>query len=62
VTFGSSASVRGISCRCGATLIAGDDDLLIGLARRHLQQAHPPLDLTEGQLRLLVVAGARDGA
>jgi predicted small metal-binding protein len=46
--------VRVIDCDCGHTLQAANDDDLVRVARQHVDQDHPDMDLSDDDLRALV--------
>lgn len=51
---------RALDCDCGKHLEASDDDALAREARRHIDDAHPEMDLSDEQVRGLVADKARD--
>jgi hypothetical protein len=46
--------MRVIDCDCGATLQAADDDDLIRVVRRHMDEVHPDMRLDDEQLTAFV--------
>jgi hypothetical protein len=46
--------MRMIDCDCGATLQAANDDDLFRVARQHVDEVHPDMDLSDEQVRALV--------
>jgi predicted small metal-binding protein len=43
-----------IDCDCGATLQAANDDDLFKAARRHVDEEHPDMKMSDDQVRRLV--------
>jgi hypothetical protein len=54
--------MRVIDCDCGETLQAANDDDLFGAARRHVDEAHSDLDMSDDQIRELVATKAYDAS
>ncbi len=52
--------MRVIDCDCGETVQAANDDDLFKAARRHVDEAHPDMDLSDDQVRELVGSKAYD--
>ena len=50
--------MRLIDCDCGATLQAANDDDLLRVAREHVEQEHPDMQLSDDQLSELVTSRA----
>jgi hypothetical protein len=46
--------MRVIDCDCGATLQAANDDDLFGVARAHVDEEHPDMQLSDDQVRQLI--------
>ena len=46
--------MRVIDCDCGHTLQAANDDDLLEVARRHIEEEHSDRELSDEQLRALV--------
>ena len=46
--------MRVIDCECGHTLQAANDDDLFGVARQHVDQDHPDMELSDDQVRELI--------
>jgi hypothetical protein len=54
--------MRVMDCDCGQTLQAGNDDDLVKEARAHVDQEHPDMQLTDEQVRELVVSKAYEAS
>jgi predicted small metal-binding protein len=54
--------MRIIDCECGHTLQAANDDDLFKEARRHIEEAHPDMDLSDDQVRGLISSQAYDAS
>jgi hypothetical protein len=54
--------MRAIDCPCGHRLEGADDDELLTLARRHVEEHHPEMERSDDQLRARIAAGAYDVA
>lgn len=52
--------MRAADCHCGQHLEGTDDEELLRLARAHVDTDHPEADLTDEQIRELVLPGAYD--
>ena len=52
--------MRVLDCDCGQTLQAANDDELVGAARRHVDEAHPDMEMSDDQLREMVSQQAYD--
>jgi hypothetical protein len=50
--------MRMIDCDCGATLQAANDDDLVRVAREHVDDKHPDMNLSDDQVRELVAEKA----
>jgi hypothetical protein len=46
--------MRVIDCECGHTLQAANDDDLVGVARDHMSEVHPDMQLDDEGLRAFV--------
>ena len=46
--------MRILDCDCGQTLQAANDDELAHAARKHVEEAHPDMDLSDDQIRGLI--------
>ena len=46
--------MRVIDCDCGDTLQAANDDDLFQVARQHVDQQHPDMEMSDEQVRGLV--------
>jgi predicted small metal-binding protein len=46
--------MRVIDCDCGATLQAANDDDLFRVARRHVDEQHPDMQLSDDDIRGLI--------
>ena len=53
---------REMTCDCGRTLTGQDDDELVREVKEHVHYEHPDMVVTDGQVRDMVAAKARDGA
>jgi len=53
---------REMTCDCGRTLRGQDDEELFRGAKEHIHHEHPDMVVTDGQVRDMVAARARDGA
>jgi predicted small metal-binding protein len=51
-----------IDCDCGATLQAANDDDLVRVAREHVNEVHPDMDIDDDGLRALVADKAYDAS
>jgi predicted small metal-binding protein len=54
--------MRAIDCPCGHRLEGKDDEELLSLARRHVEEHHPEMERSDEQLRARVAADAYDAA
>jgi predicted small metal-binding protein len=54
--------MRELHCACGHRLVAGDDEGLVQQVLDHAHEAHPEMNLTEGQAREMVAAEAFDAS
>jgi len=52
--------MRVIDCECGHTLQAANDDDLVNVAREHVNEVHPDMEMDDEQLRALVADKAYD--
>lgn len=52
--------MRAADCHCGQHLEGTDDEELLRLARAHVDTDHPEAELTDEQIRELVLPGAYD--
>ena len=52
--------MRVLDCDCGATLQAANDDDLFGQARKHVDEQHSDMDLSDDQVRGLISEKAYD--
>ena len=52
--------MRTMTCECGHTLTADNDEELLVQARRHVESDHPEMGISDDQLRELVAANAHD--
>jgi predicted small metal-binding protein len=50
--------MRAIECPCGHRLEGEDDEELVRLARRHVEEHHPEMERSDEQLRARVAADA----
>ena len=53
---------REMTCDCGRTITGQDDDELFREAKEHIHYEHPDMIVTDGQIRDLVAAKAKDAA
>ena len=53
---------REMTCDCGRMLTGQDDDELFREAKEHIHYEHPDMVVTDGQVRDMVAAKARDRA
>ena len=51
---------RIVQCPCGHTLTGEDDEDLFVLAKQHVKEHHPDSSRSEGDIRELVMAMAKD--
>lgn len=51
---------RTLRCDCGEVLTGQDDDELFRQAKMHVNEDHPDLAMTDGQIRDLIAAKATD--
>lgn len=51
---------RTLTCECGEKLVGQDDEALFRLARQHLKEDHEDRVMSDGQVRDLIAARARD--
>jgi predicted small metal-binding protein len=54
--------MRVIDCDCGATVQAANDNDLQGEVRRHVEEAHPDMQMSDDQVRELVSSKAYDAS
>jgi hypothetical protein len=54
--------MRVIDCDCGETLSAANDDDLFQATRRHVDEAHPDMDMSDEQVRELVASKAYEAS
>jgi predicted small metal-binding protein len=52
--------MRVIDCECGHTLQAANDDDLVKVAREHVNEVHPDMELDDEGVRKLVADQAYD--
>ena len=52
--------MRTMTCECGHTLTADNDEELLVQARRHVASDHPATGISDDQLRQLVAAKAHE--
>jgi hypothetical protein len=52
--------MRQLTCDCGATLTAEDDQALQGEVRSHVSESHPDMQLSDEQVEGLVAQKAED--
>ena len=52
--------MRVIDCDCGKTLQAGNDDDLARAVKKHVEESHPDMSLSDDQVEELVEARAYD--
>jgi predicted small metal-binding protein len=57
---GEATVARTLRCDCGKVLIGQDDEELFRLARQHVTEDHDDRVMSDGQIRDLVAANARD--
>jgi predicted small metal-binding protein len=53
---------REMTCDCGRTIAAQDDEQLFHEAKEHIHYEHPDMIVTDGQIRDMVAAKARDAS
>jgi len=51
---------REFACRCGETLRGDDDDALFNAIRRHADEKHPEMGMTDDRIRQGIQMMARD--
>jgi predicted small metal-binding protein len=51
---------RTVTCACGESFTAADDEELFRLARRHADETHPEIRMSDEQIRGLIRASARE--
>jgi hypothetical protein len=51
---------RTLRCDCGEVLTGPDDEALFRLARQHLKEDHENRVMSDGQVRDLITAQAKD--
>jgi predicted small metal-binding protein len=54
--------MKEVTCACGATFSAASDEELFMLTRKHADEQHPELRMSDEQIRALVAASARDAS
>jgi predicted small metal-binding protein len=54
--------MRAIDCPCGHRLEGADDEELVALARRHVEEHHPEMERSDEQLQARIAADAYDVA
>lgn len=54
--------MRVIDCDCGQTLSAANDDDLFQAARRHVDEAHADMEMSDDQVRELVATKAYEAS
>ena len=54
--------MRVIDCDCGATVQAANDDDLQAQVRRHVEEAHPEMQMNDEQVSELVASKAYDAS
>jgi hypothetical protein len=54
--------MRVIDCDCGRTLQAANDDDLTSMVRRHVDEEHPDMELSDDQARELVSSRAYEAS
>jgi predicted small metal-binding protein len=54
--------MREVTCACGESFDAADDEELFRLARAHADKVHPEMRMSDDQIRALVAAAARESA
>ena len=54
--------MRVIDCDCGQVLQAATDEELVQQARRHVDEAHPDMNLSDDEIRGLVADKAYDAS
>ena len=52
--------MRVIDCECGHTLQAANDDDLVNVTRRHVDEVHPDTEMDDEAVRALVADKAYD--
>lgn len=53
---------REFSCRCGETLRAQDDEQLYSVVRKHADEKHPDMGMSDDRIREGIRSMARDTA
>jgi len=51
---------RTLKCDCGEVLTGQDDEELFRQGRQHIKEDHPNLVMSDGQIRDLITAKAKD--
>ena len=54
--------MRVIDCDCGETLSAANDEDLFQTTRRHMDEAHPDMEMNDEQVRELVASKAYEAS
>jgi predicted small metal-binding protein len=54
--------MKEVTCACGATFSAPNDEELFKLTRQHADEQHPELRMSDEQIHVLVAASARDAS
>jgi predicted small metal-binding protein len=54
--------MRVIDCECGETLQAANDDDLFRATRKHVDEAHSDLDMSDDQVRELISSKAYEAS
>ena len=51
---------RTLTCDCGEVLTGQDDEELFRHGRQHIKEDHPNMVMSDGQIRDLITAKAKD--
>ena len=60
IPSGGTTMARTLTCDCGEVLTGQDDEELFRQGRQHIKEDHPNLVMSDGQIRDLITAKAKD--
>ena len=52
--------MRAVFCSCGIRLLAPDDEMLFDVYRKHVDEAHPQMHITDEAILGVIVGSAHD--